>query len=84
MKLADAQLRIADLELENGLLRTVLRSACRCHEPDVNPPTDWKTRARIPHHCDCPLYVIDLPDAVTAPAAHADATVRRAALIAGL
>jgi hypothetical protein len=51
-------------ELEAGL-----RAACRCNEPDVNPPTDWKSKARIPHHTDCPMFPFEPPDEKIAPAA---------------
>lgn len=77
MTVAEAQLRIAELEIENRLLRTVLRVACRCNDPNANPPTDWDTHARIPHHCDCPMFPIEIPDALTAPAAHAYAVLAR-------
>lgn len=43
------------------LAMAALRAACRCNEPEVNPPTDWQTKARIPHHCDCPMYAVELP-----------------------
>jgi hypothetical protein len=70
-----------DPKTELLLLRAVVRAACTCTSPDVNPPTDWKSKARIPHHCDCPLYPIELPDAATAPTAFEDALERRRVLL---
>lgn len=56
-----------------------LRRACECG--DRNPPTDWRSKARIPHHTDCPMFAIELPDASAAPAAHAAAVELRSELL---
>jgi hypothetical protein len=63
------------LVAERDLLREALRTRCKCYDPDVNQPTDWGAVAgvRIPHHCDCPLYPIELPDRLLAATAYADA-----------
>lgn len=63
------------------LMRNALREHCRCSDPDVDPPTDWTTTARIPHHCDCVLYPIELPHPNNAPAAYVDALDKRRALL---
>lgn len=66
-------LRQADTDL--ALAVAVLRLSCECHDHDT-PPTDWETGARIPHHCDCPMYPLERPDPEAAPAATADAEAR--------
>jgi hypothetical protein len=73
---------IGDLPQAAALALAAMRSVCPCDGFDRNPPTDWRTGVRIPHHCDCPLYAIELPDATAAPAAHADAVKVRAELLA--
>lgn len=76
-------------ELENRreslrIAMAALHDACVCDEPLVrNPPTDWKSKARIPHHTDCPLYAIELPDPGVAPMAYADAVAARGKLLRG-
>lgn len=67
------------------LLTEALRRVCRCEDPDTTPPTSWcdgPTRPRIPHHCDCPLYVIELPSPKSAPNARMDAQAKRRRLLA--
>ena len=60
---------------ERDRLREALRVTCRCNDPGHNPATDWGAvgDVRIPHHCDCPLYPIELPDRLLAATAYADA-----------
>ena len=70
--------RLAD---ENERLLAALRRKCRCGDDSV--PTAWagpEKGQRIPHHCDCVLYGIELPDPVRTPIAFADAVQTAAAL----
>lgn len=61
------------------LALAALRAMCDCNE---NPPANWNEgHARIPHHCDCPLYTIELPDEKESPSAYADAIKRRKELL---
>lgn len=67
------------------LLMEALRQVCICEDPDTTPPTSWcdgPEHPRIPHHCDCPLYVIELPPVETAPNARTDALACRERLLA--
>lgn len=64
-------------KITKAMLLEILKASCDCYSPDKTPPSDWTTGAPIPHHCDCPLYAIELPDAQDAPAARADAIAAR-------
>lgn len=68
-------------EWRASMVMAVLRRWCDC-ETYEEPPTSWGPEGpvRIPHHCDCPLYPFELPDADAAPTAHADALQTAAAL----
>lgn len=72
---------ISQLKKRDRLMRNALRQHCQCSDPDTTPPTDWTTTARIPHHCDCVLYPIELPHPNNAPAAYVDALDKRRALL---
>ncbi len=72
--------RVRELEARIALLEEALRQSCNCDDIAVTPPTDWGSKAPIPHHCDCPLFAFDLPDPVMAPTAHAEAVARIAEL----
>jgi hypothetical protein len=79
-KIGDA---IADVGVDDGhrLAMAALRAACDCDKRE-NPPCNWNEgHARIPHHCDCPMYPIELPDEEESPSAHADATKKRKELL---
>lgn len=69
--------------VERDAWMRMVRDLCRCSEPDRSPPTDWKSKARIPHHTDCAMYLFELPDPAVAPAAYADAMKRRDKLLEG-
>lgn len=69
------------------LLTEALRQACRCQDPETNPPTSWcdgPDSPSIPHHCDCPLYVIELPSPKSAPNARMNAQAKRRLLLGDL
>lgn len=74
----------AELEETVAVLREALRQTCRCNDPEVCLPTDWESHVHIPHHCDCPLYPVELPHPVLAQAAYADALKTRARILAGI
>jgi hypothetical protein len=78
---AERSRKLDEAKKLNALLVEALRLRCHCYDPDVTPPTDWHSGARIPHHVDCVLYPIELPDAGLAPSAYADATAHREKLL---
>lgn len=61
----------ADTDL--ALAMVALRRDCQCADEDKEPPTDWVSGTRIPHHVDCPLFPFERPDPEAAPAAAAEA-----------
>lgn len=65
------------------VLEAALAEACDCNSAEKNPPRDWTTNARIPHHCDCPMFPFELPDENAAPVAHAAAVAERVRLMGG-
>ncbi len=68
--------------MNDRLLLAALKAACDCYERDTHP-TDWNNRRRIPHHCDCPMYAVELPNAIDTPTAYADALARQKELLNG-
>lgn len=68
--------RVRHLLDENKVLLGLVKRECRCDEVG-SPPTDWGNGNPIPHHCDCLLYAIELPDPDLTPVAYADAVRQR-------
>jgi hypothetical protein len=58
---------------------------CECFDPDTSPPTDWgpgEGRVPIPHHCECPFALFELPDRHRAPTSYAFFVEERDRLLA--
>lgn len=72
-------------KVDYAIALAALRRTCACNDPDrSNPPTDWQSKARIPHHVDCAMFALELPDEKTAPAAFKEAQAERAELTRGM
>jgi hypothetical protein len=69
-------------KVDYAIAIAVLRRSCDCNSPDKNPPTDWQSKARIPHHVDCGMFALELPDEKEAPAAFKEAQEVRTKLLA--
>lgn len=70
----------------DALMETI-RQKCRCEDPDMSTPTSWcdgDPGPRIPHHCDCLLYTIELPSEASAPNARLHAQARRERLLVSI